>query len=182
MNRILAIDPGRDVSAWVITEHINPVEIGISLNEIMLNHLRNSNIVNGVECEMVIEKPVCMRRSGKDVTDTIIWAGRFIQMWPMSYTMFTRQKVRGLLGCKGGDLDMRKMLVQEFDSQAIKTLKNGKLIIKKDELAFFSGFDWVDKSSKKVKYDIWQAYALVLTLLKSRGEVWQCPKDSYPEA
>lgn len=177
MNRILAIDPGRDVSAWVITEHIKPIRFGISLNEVMLGHLMNGNIISGLDCEMVIEKPVCMRRSGRDVTDTIIWAGRFIQMWPMAYTMFTRQKVRGLLGCKGGDLDMRKMLVQEFDSQAIRILKNGSMRIEKEKLDFFSGFDWADKSSNKVKYDIWQAYALVLTLLKSRGETWQKPSQ-----
>ena len=81
---ILAIDPGTTYSGWCLLEDSEPVEWGWDDNEEIIKRLVNSTAggswFGGIFVHLVIEDvshygmPV-----GKDVFDTVRWAGRFHQ-------------------------------------------------------------------------------------------------------
>lgn len=101
---ILAIDPGNLTSGWLIyeTESKCPLYHGIEDNDDLLAMLEKVFPMNDVACEyLAIEMMACYGMPvGKDVLETCVWIGRFIQAWGRpEYELVYRIDVRMAL-CK----------------------------------------------------------------------------------
>lgn len=79
--RILAIDPGTDKSAYVITDGKTPVEHGILDNEAMLM-LVQRKAYEWLAIEMIASYGMPV---GKEVFETCVWIGRFIDRWTQEW-------------------------------------------------------------------------------------------------
>lgn len=156
--RTFGVDPGLEKSAFAEMKGYTPVSCGIVDNEVFIKDLCGAAIIGGLRAIMVIEIPICRKWSGADVSNTAIWAGRFIQAWPYPVIQISRSKVRGVLGChRGGDSMIRKTLIDRFDPGSFKKTKAGVYI--DDGSEWFNGF----------KKDIWQAYAAAVAYLDDMG-------------
>jgi hypothetical protein len=157
--RIFGVDPGLEKSAFVEVKHYEPINCGIVDNESFVKNLCGAAIIGGLRAIMVIEIPICRKWSGAEVSNTAIWAGRFIQAWPYPVIQISRSKVRGLLGChRGGDSMIRKTLIDRFDPDSFKKSKADVYV--DNGSSWFKGF----------KTDIWQAYAAAVAGLDDMGE------------
>ncbi len=144
----VGIDPGTTESAYVVTDHYEPLYCAKVDNERMRDLLINANIVEGRSARLIIEVPICRKWAGREVSDTAIWTGIFLSSWPDFHgayrDMLTRQAVRmHTVGKKATDAKIRAYLEQRFKNEH-------------DE--WFAGF----------KADIWQAYALVVTFIDKK--------------
>lgn len=77
---IIAIDPGSEHSAWCELVDGKPRNWGKSNNDDMVNQLRNGLFAPGaVLCvEMIASYGMAV---GKEVFDTCLWIGRFMEAW-----------------------------------------------------------------------------------------------------
>lgn len=141
MKSILAIDPGSVKSAWVNLQDGNKIlDCGIVDNSELIYWLPEYESAEF----LAIEKPVCMKWSGSDVTETILWTGRFMQAWPKLYTIYTRAKIGWhILGDKSwSDKKIRSAIIRRM----------------------YPEYSLKDKGPLEgVKADIWQALAVALT-------------------
>lgn len=162
---ILAIDPGSTESGIVF--------IGDDYKPIFFDILPNEKIVPTMELEI---KEPRMRvviemighygtgmPAGKDVFDTCIWIGRFIESFArMGQIVHTLPrgtvKLNLCNSAKAKDQNVIQALVDRFDREHGKYGKGTK-----NDPGFFYGF----------RDHIWQAYALGITFLdlKERGEL-----------
>ena len=146
IQNILGIDPGSIKSAYAVVRRsagsptIEPVDFGITDNATLVFALAEKEFADF----MAIEKPYCMRHSGNDVTETIIWTGRFIQAWPKFSMTYTRPKIGWhILGQKKwNDSKIRKAVINRIFPEYTKK-----------EPGILEG----------VKEDIWQALAVAIT-------------------
>ena len=126
---ILAIDPGTTYSGWCLLEDSEPVEWGWDDNEEIIKRLVNSTAggswFGGIFVHLVIEDvshygmPV-----GKDVFDTVRWAGRFhqavaIPRLGIDVTYIKRPDVKlHLCGSpRANDSTIRQALIDRFGGQ-----------------------------------------------------------------
>ena len=142
----VGIDPGTTKSAYVVTDHYEPMYCAKVDNEKMRDLLINANIVEGRSARLIIEVPICRKWAGREVSDTAIWAGIFLSSWPDFHgayrDMLTRQAVRmHTVGKKATDAKIIAYLKERFTAPGI-----------------FDAF----------KADIWQAYALVVTFIDKK--------------
>jgi hypothetical protein len=89
---LLAIDPGPSRSAWVIlNEQGQLVEFGIDANADTLDMLAQDTGFEHVAIEMIAcyGMPV-----GKEVFETCLWIGRYLQAWDRPYTLIYRNDVK----------------------------------------------------------------------------------------
>jgi hypothetical protein len=102
MARILAVDPGSEQSAWVwyfaadawAPEHIK--DFGKVPNE-ELRHLIHINRNLGQQSwdHLAIEMVACYGMPvGREVFETALWVGRFIEAWGGPYTLIYRKDVK----------------------------------------------------------------------------------------
>ena len=152
--KILAIDPGTIESAYCVIdeETYKPEEFGKVKNEILLNliYSRLSNSVNYYT--MVIEMIASYGMPvGKEVFDTCIWIGRFVEAYDKDYKFIYRkdEKINICNSMKAKDSNIRQALIDRFGE--VGTKKNP---------GWFYGF----------KADIWQAYAVGVTYLDMAKE------------
>jgi len=146
---IIAIDPGTEMSAKVCWDGEKIIGFTKTLNECILNQLRDSNR----DCALVIEEinPYTM---GMTIRDTILWSGRFQEAWENKYRKVfyipRREVTKHLCGVGSGlgDSVVSQALKDRF---AYGVRNHGKGT--KKEPGFFFGF----------KADIWQAFALAVT-------------------
>jgi hypothetical protein len=112
---------------------------------------------------LVIEKPICRKYAGADISNTAIWTGVFWNAWPNfnDVVLIGRQAVKmNLVGKKGNDSKIRDYLIKRFDQDSFRETKSGVWKLKLEGSKWFDGF---------IK-DIWQAYALLVYFIdKSRG-------------
>ena len=149
---ILAIDPGTTHSAYALLKpDLSLQEFGKIPNEEMLT------VINGilfyikprpkVAIEMVASYGMAV---GKDVFETCVWTGRFIQeadgLIQLIYRKDEKMNLCGSMRAK--DSNIRQALIDRF---AQHDLKNGKGTKKKPD--WFHGFH----------SDIWAAYAVGVT-------------------
>lgn len=122
MTRILAIDPGSERSAWVFLEDGRPWPFGIYPNEELLECLRKpddgfATFRSGVDVVVIEEVRSFMARVGREVFETVRWAGRFeeaAQPTPVSL-LGRKEVVSHLTGtARGGDGDVRAALIDRF--------------------------------------------------------------------
>lgn len=157
---ILAVDPGNLQSAYCIIDKqtYKPIEFGkIDNNELrtkMCEDLRFYPIESFV-IEMIASYGMAV---GKEVFDTCVWIGRFIETFkcPFTYYIYRKEEKLNLCGSmKAKDSNIRQALIDRF---ATFDFKNGKGTKKQQDI--FYGF------SK----DIWAAYAVGITWLDKQKE------------
>lgn len=150
INIILAIDPGNIESAYCLIDKktYKPIEFGKIENDemfyIMINEHYSKLII-----EMIASYGMPV---GKEVFDTCVWIGRFIEMQQQTFDFVYRKDVKMNLcnSTKAKDSNVRQALIDRF---AKHDLKNGKGTKKNPD--WFYGF----------KSDIWAAYAVGVTYL-----------------
>ena len=157
---ILAIDPGNIQSAYCVIDKTNykPIEFGKidndELKEKMLNDLKLYPIET-MAIEMIASYGMPV---GREVFDTCVWIGRFIETFKCANTYYVYRKDEKMNLCgsmKAKDSNIRQALIDRF---ATFDFKNGKGTIKQKD--FFYGF------SK----DIWSAFAVGITYLDKINE------------
>lgn len=156
---ILAIDPGPIESAYVVlNNNLEPVDFGKVGNEELLNKIGNGSFS---DCENVaIEMVACYGMAvGKEIFDTCVWIGRFIDriIYELdkkpNYIYRKDEKITICQSMKANDSNIRRALIDRF---AKHDFKNGKGTKKKPD--WFYGF----------KADIWAAYAVGVTFYDSQ--------------
>lgn len=157
MAKILAIDPGDIYSGYCIVDYETyaPIEFGKIKNDEIIDVIRKKEH-DYVVIEMIASYGLAV---GKNVFDTCVWIGRFIQelRCPYEYVYRREEKINICGSMKAKDTNIRHALIDRF---AKHDFKNGKGT--KDNPDFFYNF----------KSDIWSAFAVACTYLdkKKRGE------------
>ncbi len=155
--KILAIDPGDVYSGYCIVDYetYEPIEFGKITNEEIIEVIRTKEY-DYAAIEMIASYGLVV---GKNVFDTCVWIGRFIQELNCSYEyVYRREEKISICGSmKAKDTNIRHALIDRF---AKHDFKNGKGT--RDNPDWFYGF----------KADIWQAYCVGVVYIdkKKRGE------------
>lgn len=155
---ILAIDPANIESGFVLTDNnLKVIEKGKIKNEELAEKIRMDKFwydskedeEDYIAIEMIASYGLAV---GKEVFDTCVWIGRFIEAIPngIEPTLIYRQDEKlNLCGSKRAkDTNIRQALIDRF---AKHDLKNGKGTKKNQD--WFYGF----------KADMWAAYAVAVT-------------------
>lgn len=149
---ILAIDPGNIDSAFTIWNGENIMEFGKVKNEELLCLIKNKSYpFDEVAIEMIASYGMPV---GREVFDTCVWIGRFIQESKNINIMITQIyrkdiKVHICNSTKAKDSNVIQSLVDRF-ANTNKYGKYGKGTVKNK--GFFFGFS----------EDIWQAFAVAV--------------------
>lgn len=114
MSRVLAIDPGRERSAWIaLREDGTPVDMSIDENPEILPLLEGWRARDGGP--VVLEALSCYgARVGRDVFETAYWIGRFDP--DATAVLLERREVRmHLCGtARAGDAEIRAVLLDRY--------------------------------------------------------------------
>lgn len=142
---ILAIDPGTGESAYVVWDNKREIVLarGIESNSVLIQRLIGKDFSN---CAILIIEMVESfgMPVGKEVFETCVWIGRFIQAWKgKSERLYRREVKMQLCGtARAKDSNIRQYLIDRFGKPGTK--KNpGKLY--------------------GIKADLWSALALAVT-------------------
>lgn len=153
-NYLLAIDPGNEESAYCLIEKetYKPIEFGkIDNNELRVK--LKSNLRHYSPETFVIEMIASYGMPvGKEVFETCVWIGRFIEIFecPNTYFIYRKEEKMNICGSmKAKDSNIRQALIDRF----------GEVGTKKNQ-GWFYGF----------KKDIWAAYAVGVTWLDKQKE------------
>ena len=145
--KVLAIDPGTEMSAWCVVIDGKPFESGKQLNCEVAEKLREwkkDDWLLAVEMIASYGMPV-----GKEVFDTCVWIGRFCEAWRGgAHRLIYRREVK-LLHCdsvRATDATIRAALIDRFGGKE-------KAIGKKAAPGPLYGF----------RGDTWSALAVALT-------------------
>lgn len=153
---ILAIDPGNIESAYCLIDEktYKPVEFGKVKNEELIEYMDNLTKKPELAIEMIASYGMPV---GKEVFDTCVWIGRFIQEYDghwydaeINYIYRKEVKMNLCGSMKAKDSNIRQALIDRF----------GPVGTKKNQ-GWFYGF----------KADIWSAYAVGTTYLDMLKEV-----------
>lgn len=138
--RILAIDPGPELSAFILMDGSRIMNRGQIVNTSMRYNLagvwRDARTTLAVEMIASYGMPV-----GREVFETCVWIGRFVERWEGSAEYVYRKDVKMHLcgSMKAKDANIRQALIDRFGGKekAIGTKKSpGPLYgIKGDEWA-----------------------------------------------
>lgn len=158
---ILSIDPGNVESAYCVIDKNNykPIEFGKIKNEELREKLLDELHYYPIETlaiEMIASYGMAV---GKEVFETCVWIGRFIESFkcPFTYYVYRKDEKINLCGSmKAKDSNIRQALIDRF---ATFDFKNGKGTKKQQD--FFYGF------SK----DVWAAYAVGITWLDKQKQI-----------
>jgi hypothetical protein len=77
MGRLLAVDPGTTQSGYVVFDGTRVLDSGVLPNEEMLSLVRGE-AVSHFAVEMIASYGMAV---GKDVFETCVWVGRFVEAW-----------------------------------------------------------------------------------------------------
>ncbi len=159
---MIAIDPGPEKSAWVQFDPCGKlVDVGIDLNHEVLNML---NMLRGhhLAIEMVASYGMPV---GKEVFETCVWIGRFIEANRRHFEFVYRMDVKMHLcqNSRAKDSNIRQALIDKYGPG------KDKAIGKKVSPGPLYGF----------KADMWAALGVGVTWLETRGGV-TCSASSTP--
>lgn len=165
--KILAIDPGNEMSGYVVVEH-NGKEITSVLECGKVSNSRIYDIMTTVkEYELAIEMIQSMGMAvGQTVFDTCVWIGRLSEYAdylgiPFRY-VFRREEKEMICGTmKAKDANIRQALIDRFAPGEPNGGKGTKKIP-----GFFYGF----------KADIWQAFAVAVVYFEKYVK-----EDHFPD-
>ena len=114
MTRILAIDPGPEHSAWVLMDRTHVVSHAIEDNERIVNDIEVAwDTIDHLAVEMVASYGMPV---GREVFETCVWVGRFIQAYDGPHDKVYRQQVKMEL-CKDSrakDSHIRQALIDMY--------------------------------------------------------------------
>jgi hypothetical protein len=136
---IIAIDPGDQVSAFIIWDNNsdNPIsEMGLESNLLLKERLKSTDksMVYSLAIEMVASYGMPV---GKTVFETCVWIGAFIEAWGGEYKFIYRKDVKMYLcnSMRAKDSNIRQALIDKFEP-GLKPKERPKGILKgvsKDE-------------------------------------------------
>lgn len=149
---ILAIDPGPKQSAWVLYRHGDKsiLDCGICENidaVALFADIRGKYRNYGINVKLVIEMIASYGMPvGKEVFETCVWIGKFLQAWSGDAHRITRQQVK--LVCCGSvrakDANIRQAMIDYFGCKP-----------------------------KGVRKDIWAALAVAVAYASGRAELYE---------
>jgi len=111
--KVLAIDPGPIKSAYVLWDGVEIRDMGIWGNYNLLNILAQLGTTPILAIEMVASYGMPV---GKDIFETCVWIGRFIQAWNGEYKYIYRRDVKMYL-CNATfakDSNVRQAIIDLF--------------------------------------------------------------------
>ena len=154
---LLAIDPGNEMSGWVLLDGYTPVEFGKDYNEVVLDRVDSAGLFPKHDPDVLVVVMVASygMAVGQTVFDTCVWIGRFCERFNNGPDEFLYRKDVKMNLCGNNaakDSNIRQALVDRFSYDRHKA-KGGKGTVK--DPGFFYGF----------KADIWQAYGLGVSYL-----------------
>lgn len=146
---IIAIDPGNIESAYVVWDGQRVHAKDKVSNDEALALLSLYTNWTGVPVTVVIEMIACYGKPvGKEVFDTCVWVGRFLEHWRLCskqpYELVYRTTVKRYI-CKmtrAKDSDVRKAIIDRFGAPGTKANPN--------------------PITYGMRKDIWQAFALAV--------------------
>lgn len=156
---LLAIDPGNTLSAYVLMDGYKPIDFGKVENRELQDKITNRGLLNlpkVAAIEMVASQGKIV---GREVFETCFWIGRYslaVEQGGMAVELIYRYEIkRNLCGdvC-AKDANITHALIDRFAEHDTRTGKGTK-----KNRDFFYGF----------KADIWQAYAVGVTYLDTKG-------------
>jgi hypothetical protein len=112
--KVFAIDPGNEESAWCVLVDGKPFESGKEANAELLERVkawRAEGWLLAVEMIASYGMPV-----GREVFETCVWIGRFVQAWGGEHTLVYRKDVK-VLHCgsaRATDANIRASLIDRF--------------------------------------------------------------------
>jgi hypothetical protein len=157
---IIAIDPGNEESAWCAVEKERPLASGKVANSELLGLLHEWPASHLLAVEMIASYGMPV---GREVFDTCLWIGRFIQVWNArggKYVLVYRREVK-IFHCNSAratDANIRASLIDRFGPG------KGKAIGTKKEPGPLYG----------MKGDTWSALAVAI-------KAAQLPHPAAPE-
>lgn len=156
-DRLFAVDPGTDRSAWVLFEDGRPVDYGTKDNPDMVRWL--SLMDPDDKTVLVVEMIACYgQRVGREVFETCVQIGRMLQAHRWLSHRITRKEVTGLV-CPGvakpNDASVRAALIDRYGPGKAKAVGTKKAPgplhgIKGDEWAALAvGVAWMERKAEK---------------------------------
>lgn len=111
VDQFIAIDPGPNVSAWLVWQKDRPARFGIENNETVLRRIDEFEMPLAIEMVASYGMPV-----GKDVFETVVWIGRFIQRCKFDHRQIYRKDVKMHLcqSMRAKDGNIRQALLDRF--------------------------------------------------------------------
>ena len=115
--RILAIDPGNELSAFCLVENGVPIRSGKLRNEELIADLRARVFEPAtLAVEMIASYGMAV---GREVFDTCLWIGRFVEAWQAhggEYRLIYRRQVKLHLceSVRANDANIRAALIDRF--------------------------------------------------------------------
>jgi hypothetical protein len=154
--RLLSIDPGNTLSAWMILEDNAPLRFGKHDNDTLLTEIRHSISADQLAIEMVESFGMAV---GREVFQTCVWTGRFIEAWDIKgfgWTPVTRKEVKMHLchSMRAKDANIRQAIIDRFggkDTAIGRKATPGPLF--------------------GISADVWSALAVGLTYLDTKAAV-----------
>jgi hypothetical protein len=120
---ILAIDPGNKESAYaVLNDNLRPVDFAKFSNEQMRAYLiQHKADIDHMAIEMVGHYGTGMP-AGKEIFDTCVWIGRYIEIAPVYPQLILRKTVvANICGtAKAKDSNVRQALIDRFGDVGVK--------------------------------------------------------------
>lgn len=154
--RVLAIDPGNEQSAYCVLEDYKPVAFGKVPNVELLERIRRGVLFGGLNAAVIEMVASYGMAVGKEVFETCVWIGRFIQALD-DFRAIRAQRIfrieEKLALChdsRAKDSNIRQALIDRFAKHDMKTGKGTK-----KNPDWFYGF----------AADVWQSYAVGVTWL-----------------
>lgn len=130
--KIIAIDPGCHESAWVGYDGGKIIEFAKEPNSLVLKRLRlHQPNIDHLACEMIASYGMPV---GKEVFETCLWIGRFIEAWGRPYTLVYRKDVKMHLcgSTRAKDGNIRQALIDRFGAAGTKKAPGATYGISKD--------------------------------------------------
>lgn len=146
---VLAIDPGDKQSAYIVYGGGRPSAFGKLDNHDLLERLEEHAAALPYHTPLVIEMIASYGMPvGREVFETCVWIGRFIQRWPFVHHLVYRRDVKLHLcgSARAKDTNIRQSLLDRFGGKSVA-------VGDKKQPGFLYG----------VKSDVWSALALAVT-------------------
>ena len=135
---ILAIDPGPKQSAFIVFEadqDIPCIDFGILSNDALLERLHAARVCFFSCGHLAIEMVACYGMPvGREIFETALWTGRFIQAFGGPFTLVYRKDVKLHLcgSVRAKDSNIRQALIDRFGPPGTKKARGKLYGISKD--------------------------------------------------
>lgn len=161
MKKMIAIDPGSSMSAYVLmdADAYRPLQFGKLENDALLHSLRDE--LAGEDVIVVLERVASFGMPvGRDVFRTCEWIGRFAQValdrgCSVHYILRSEEKMQLCHDSRAKDANIRRALIDRF---AQHDMRFGKGTRRRPDVFF--GFS----------ADVWSAFAVGVTWLDKRAD------------